>query len=270
LQTLDEIRGLLESHGLSPRKMFGQNFLIDHNLIRKLVDDSGVGAEDLVLEVGPGTGTLTEELLDRGCEVVACEIDRGLCSILRERFGGRAFELIEGDCLASKRRLSSDLVSAVGDRPFRLVANLPYGAATPLMTELLVGMPRCVSMHATIQLEVAQRLLAGSGTPEYGVLSAIAGASAEVRLIARLPRECFWPRPEITSAMVSITRVPPLTQDLRGLADFCTGLFSKRRKQLGAVLGKAYPMPEGVLRTQRAETLEPASLVALFEGGKSV
>src|SRR4051812_5019410 len=107
MQTLIQIRALLEERGLAPRKSLGQNFLIDQNLIRKLVDASGVGAGDLVLEVGPGTGTLTEELLERGCEVVACELDRGLAELLRERLGANPrFTLVEGDCLASKREIA--------------------------------------------------------------------------------------------------------------------------------------------------------------------
>src|SRR6186713_2406397 len=114
MQTLAQIRELLESRGLAPRKSLGQNFLIDHNLIRKLVDASGAAAGDLVLEVGPGTGALTEELLDRGCRVIACELDRGLAELLRERFAATAgsgrFTLIEGDCLASKRALADELV----------------------------------------------------------------------------------------------------------------------------------------------------------------
>jgi 16S rRNA (adenine1518-N6/adenine1519-N6)-dimethyltransferase len=97
-QSLAEIRDLLASHGLSPLKRFGQNYLVDQNLVRKLVDEAGVTPGELVLEVGPGTGTLTEELLARGCEVIACELDRGLAELLRGRLGAEArFTLIEGD-----------------------------------------------------------------------------------------------------------------------------------------------------------------------------
>ena len=103
-QTLAEIKALLDARGLSPRKRFGQNFLIDHNLVRKLVDESKVTAGDLVLEVGPGTGTLTGVLLGRGCEVIACELDDGLTALMEERFGDQErFSLVHGDCLASKR-----------------------------------------------------------------------------------------------------------------------------------------------------------------------
>src|SRR5688572_27655913 len=157
---------MLGTRGLSPRKPLGQHFLIDHNLIRALVEASGVSAGDLVLEVGPGTGTLTEELLSRGCRVVACELDSGMCDLLRDHFAGReAFTLIEGDCLESKHEVSVDVRRALGGESFRLVANLPYNAATPLMLTLLLHHPECAAMYVTIQREVAARLAAAPGSP---------------------------------------------------------------------------------------------------------
>ncbi|HRQ72094.1 MAG TPA: 16S rRNA (adenine(1518)-N(6)/adenine(1519)-N(6))-dimethyltransferase RsmA [Phycisphaerales bacterium] len=265
-QTLSEIRELLASHGLSPRHALGQNFLIDHNLLRRLVDVSGVGADDLVLEVGPGTGTLTEELLARGCEVVACELDRGLAGLLRERLGERArFTLVEGDCLDGKRALSGALASVLAGRPFSLVANLPYGSATPLMLTLLVDHPECRAMFVTIQREVAERLTVCEGSKAYGPLAVVAALLARVRTIAALGPECFWPRPEVTSAMVAVERrsdAPSL--DGRALADFCQRVFAQRRKQIGSVLGRDFPWPEGVRPADRAESLPPGAVLELF------
>jgi 16S rRNA (adenine1518-N6/adenine1519-N6)-dimethyltransferase len=274
VQTLAHIRDLLASRGLAPRKSLGQNFLIDHNLIRKLVDVSGVAAGDLVLEVGPGTGALTDELLVRGCRVVAAELDRGLAALLRERLAdpqdalgappSARFALIEGDCLASKRTLAPAVAEALAGQPFRLVANLPYGVATPLMLALLAHQPECGSIFVTIQKEVADRLLAKPSTDDYGTLSVVAQAAARVERIAVLPPECFWPRPEVTSAMVSVFRRPdPLTPDIAGLAEFCQRVFSKRRKQLGSVLGRGFPWPEGVKPENRIEELAPPLVVAL-------
>lgn len=250
----------------------GQNFLIDQNLIRKLVDASGIRAGDLVLEVGPGTGTLTEELLARGCRVVACELDRGLVALLRERLGAqKGFTLVEGDALAGKRELSATVASALGAEPFRLVANLPYGAATPLMLALLVDHPQCRSMHVTIQREVADRLLASPGSKDYGPIAVVARALSSVERIATLPPECFWPRPDITSAMIALVRRPdPLTQEPRRLADVAQKLFMQRRKQLGAVLGRGFPFPEGINPTDRAESLPPEKIVALAGAAASL
>jgi len=257
VQTQSEIKAMLESRGLSPRHALGQNFLCDHNLIRRLVDAAGVGEGDRVLEVGPGTGALTEHLLERGCAVVACELDRGLADLLRERLGGRpGFTLIEGDCLLGKRGLNPAVVEALGTRPFTLVANLPYGAASPLLVTLLVDHPLCGAMHVTIQREVADRLRARVGTRDYGELGIIVQALAEVKKIATLAPECFWPRPKVTSEMVSVVRrAAPLTDDPRRLLDLCRRLFTQRRKQLGTILGRSTALPAGIEASQRPEQL---------------
>ena len=283
MHTLTELRQMLDDRGLAPRKSLGQNFLIDHNLLTRLVEASGANAGDVVLEVGPGAGALTEALLRRGCVVVAVELDRGLADLAEERFAaefGPAFTLIRGDCLDGKHALHPAALAALAERcagrPFTLVANLPYQAATPLMLTLLerhtgpaADPPRCRGQFVTIQKEVADRLLAGPGEEAYGGLSVIAAALADVRRIATLPPECFWPRPTVTSAMVAITpRQPPLTADPTNLSALCRRLFGQRRKQIGAVLGRAGPpsgWPEGVTPEHRAESLPLDRLIALAE-----
>ncbi len=279
VQTLTEIRALLESRGLRPKKSLGQNFLIDQNLIRKLVDASGIRAGSLVLEVGPGTGTMTEELIARGCEVVACEMDDSLAELLRDRIPAilgpgeqHRFTLVHRDCLDGKRALAPEILAALRGRPFSLVSNLPYGAGTPLISNLLIDHPRCEVMAVTIQREVADRMLAGPGSGEYGALAVIAQALAEVRLLAVLPRECFWPRPDVTSAMVLITRRDrPLVSNAEALSAFLRDLFAQRRKQIGSVLGKGIDWGaieraegcEGVSPTMRAEQLSVPRIIAL-------
>ncbi|MCA9271916.1 MAG: ribosomal RNA small subunit methyltransferase A [Phycisphaerales bacterium] len=268
MQTLTEIRTLLEEWGLSPKHKLGQNFLVDHNLITKLVDASGVQTGDLVLEVGPGTGTMTEELLDRGCEVVACELDADMAGILRERLGERQnFMLIEGDCLASKHEISREVMAKLDGRVFRLVANLPYGAATPLMLALLTDVPACQGQFVTIQREVADRLMAKPGGKMYGVISVVAQLFAQVELVAKLPKECFWPQPEIASAMVSIVpRVSVADEEVgrKLFAQFCQKLFNQRRKQLGSVLKGDGALPAGFDVRVRAETLTPEGFLDLY------
>lgn len=263
MHTLTELRAMLDERGLAPRKSLGQNFLIDANLARKLVEASGVGAGDLVLEIGPGAGALTETLVEMGCRVVASEMDRGLCGLLRERLGER-ITLIEGDCLAGKHELNPEILHALGEAPFRLVANLPYNAATPVMTLLLLEQPRCSGMYVTIQKEVADRLSAARGGKDYGPLSVIAQAFGTVRRIAVAPPECFWPRPQVTSAMVAVERrAQPLTDDPRALEAVVGRAFQQRRKQLGSSLGKDFPWPEGVAPTQRPEELSPEQFAAM-------
>jgi len=275
-QTLEQIRSMLEAEGLAPKKSFGQNFLIDRNLVAKLVDQAAVGEGDLVLEVGPGTGTLTGELLARGCEVIACELDNGLARIMAGRFAGEPrFTLIHGDCLAGKRALSPEVLDAIAGRPFRLVANLPYQAATPLMLSLLVAHPACGVQAVTIQKEVADRLLAGPGSKTYGTISIVARCTARVRRIANLPNECFWPRPKVTSSMVLLERLDePKTADAAWLAEFCQRVFAGRRKQLGSLLRslglEPASWPENIDRTDRVESLTPEEVEVLARACRSV
>lgn len=251
MQTLTEIRGLLAARGLRPRHRFGQNFLHDQNQLRKLIEAAGVRPGDVVLEVGPGTGTLTEALLDAGAEVIACEIDRDLAALLRDRLGER-ITLIEGDCLESQRVLNAAIVKALAGREFKLIANLPYNVASPLMTTLLIEHEECNGQFVTIQREVADRLLAKPGTKEYGPLGIIVQALATVERIAVLKPSCFWPEPEVTSAMVAVFPSPTsgggrgargegvlFNRDARrAFARFVTNLFSSRRKQLGRIFGR--------------------------------
>ena len=272
VQTLSQIKLLLEERGLSPKKALGQNFLVDHNLIRRLVDASGVGEGDQVLEVGPGTGALTTELLERGCSVIASELDTALSQLLRDTLG-RAypdrFTLIEGDCLESKRELSRAVADALGGRAFTLVANLPYHAATPLMLALLTRRPECSGLHVTIQREVGDRLTAKPSTKTYGSISVVAQHLCDVSLVAKLPPECFWPRPDVTSVMVSLVRrsAPGGAREWGRLADTCQTLFASRRKQLRSVVkrvaGQAVPLPDGIEASARVESLTPGQIVAL-------
>jgi 16S rRNA (adenine1518-N6/adenine1519-N6)-dimethyltransferase len=184
VQTQSEIRAILAAHGISPKHRFGQNFLVDHNLLRRLVDASEIGVGSLVLEIGPGTGTMSEELLARGAELVAVELDRDMAAILRERLSGDPrFTLFEGDCLDGKRALNADVLTHFAGRPFTLVANLPYQAASPVMA-ICAGMPQCLGQFVTVQREVGDRLRAAVGTGEYGPLTIIVQAFAEVEQLA--------------------------------------------------------------------------------------
>lgn len=269
VQTLGEIRRLLEERGLSPRKALGQNFLIDHNLLSRLVTAAGVGPGIRVLEAGPGTGTLTEELLERGGRVVAVELDPDLADLLRDRFADAIacgdLVLIEGDAVEGGV-LNPRAVESLGGSAFRLVANLPYNAATPLMMTLLIHHPSCAGMWVTIQREVGDRLLASPGSKEYGPLAVMARALARVSRLATLPPECFWPRPEVTSVMVAVERREnPLTRDPERLAEFCRVAFGHRRKQLGSVLGRGFDFPAGFDPRRRAEELSVEELIALSE-----
>jgi 16S rRNA (adenine1518-N6/adenine1519-N6)-dimethyltransferase len=299
VQTLSEIRQLLAERGLRPKHRLGQNFLHDKNQLLKLLDAAEVKPGDVVLEVGPGTGTLTSALLERGAEVIACEIDQDMAAIVADVFaeyirepgsespvsserrtGTPRLAVIKGDALEKARRLNPQIVEAIGGRQFKLVANLPYQIASPLMTTLLIdcapldsrrrgndGTATCTGQFITIQKEVADRLLAQPSTKEYGPLTIIVQAFAEVSKIGTLSPSCFWPPPEVTSAMVAIVPKDNLmsSEDRRAFAQFVTQLFTKRRKQLGAILGRDFVnWPEGVLPQQRPEALTVTQLLELW------
>lgn len=257
MQSLAEIKSLLEARGLQPKRSLGQNFLTDQNLILKLVRACEVGAEDRVLEIGPGTGTLTEALLETGASVLSCELDDSLAELLRERLGGRSnWALVHGDCLDGKRALNPSLVEWLGDSAFKLVANLPYGCATPLISTLLLHYPACDVLGVTIQKELGDRLLAGPGSRDYGPMSIIARATCGVEKIAHLPPACFWPRPQVDSSMLVLRRRPEPMCNPHALSTVCAALFQQRRKRIAKplreLLGDREP-PEGVSPDMRAE-----------------
>jgi 16S rRNA (adenine1518-N6/adenine1519-N6)-dimethyltransferase len=272
VQTLAEIRSLLDAHGLAPKKSLGQNFLIDHNLIRLLVETSGVQSGDVVLEIGPGTGTLTEELLARGCRVVACELDDGLAGLLTGRFADQAaqgrFTLIHGDCLERKSVLNPALQKELAGHEFRLVANLPYGAASPLMV-MLSRDERCRGQYVTVQREVAERVRANPGSRDYSELSVLVQACGVPKRIATLPPECFWPRPKVVSEMLAIEPLPESDrisdQQYESLAVLCRTLFTQRRKQIGAILGRSRAFPTGIEPEWRPEQLVLRDFVRLAD-----
>ncbi len=273
MQTLAQIRELLDMAGHGPKKSLGQNFLIDRNLVAKLIDTAGVSDNTLILEIGPGTGTLTQGMLERGAHVIACELDRDLARVLRDTLAPRfpdTFTLIEGDCLAGKKAMNPEVVAALGGRPFTLVANLPYHAATPLMLTLMTRHPECPGMFVTIQTEVVDRFAAKPGTKEYGAISVIAQTLGTVERIAKLPPECFWPRPEVTSAMMGWRRdaaAPSEPDRWTRLGEIVQTLFQSRRKQLGKpvrqLAGADIAWPDGIAPSDRIEGLDPALIWSL-------
>ena len=270
MQTQSDIRAILAARGLSPKHRFGQNFLVDHNLLKRLVDASGIGEHSLVVEIGPGTGTMSEEILARGAELLAIELDRDLSEHLREHFASNPrFTLIEGDCLNGKRALNADALARLAGRPFTLVANLPYQAASPVIA-ICASTPQCLGQFVTIQREVGDRLRASAGGGEYGPLTIIVQAFAEVEQVAVLSSGCFWPPPEVTSAMIAIRprAVPAIPHgEADAFGAFVHTLFSKRRKQLGAILGRARVWPTEIDPSQRPETLSVSNLVRLWRTG---
>ncbi len=265
MQTLTHIRALLDAYGLKPQHRLGQHFLHDKNLLKRLIQAAEITPGELVLEIGPGTGSLTEGLCAAGAEVVACEIDAGLAVIMRERFR-EGVHLLECDCLGRGRRLAPPLTDVLAGRPFKLVANLPYQVASPVVVTLLVHHPECRGLFVTIQQEVAERLAAEPGTKAYGALTVTVRGLAEVTPIAQLPASCFWPRPKVASTMVAIRSGVPRDHEIpdpEALAKFATALFGKRRKQLGTIFGREVKWPDGITPDLRHDALTVQQIIEL-------
>lgn len=272
MQTLSEIKALLAAHGIRPRHRFGQNFLHDHNQLRKLVDAAAVTPGELVLEVGPGTGTLTETLVEAGANVIACEIDPDMRAIVQGRLGERV-TLVAGDCLDGKRALSPEVLAALHGRPFVLVANLPYNAASPLMAILAGRHPECRGQFVTVQKEVADRVRAATNTRDYGPLTALLQLTSDIREIAVVKPGSFWPAPDVISAMIALVPKPTpfaTADELDRFERFTHELFSKRRKQLGSILRDLHGRtdnglwPAGITSDLRPEVLSPNQILELM------
>ena len=262
MQDIATIKSLLASRGLRPKHRFGQNFLHDPHAMRAILQAADLRPGETVLEVGPGTGTLTECLLEAGARVVACELDRDMASIVRERLGER-LTLVEGDCLLDKHTVHPAVIEALGPGPFRLVANLPYAAATPLIATLLESHPACEGMVVTIQREVADRLTARPDTSEIGPLTITAQLLAQVERIATLKPGAFWPAPEVNSAVVRLVPHRPRPALPAALRETVDRAFQQRRKQLRNSLGADFPFPAGFDAMRRPETLAPVEWIAL-------
>ena len=276
-QTKHQIQSLLAEANSQPRHRFGQNFMIDQNLVRLVAEAGQLGPGDLAIEVGPGTGTLTQELLARAGRVVAVEIDRDLAALLRRQFAehGERFTLIEGDALAGKHGLNPNLVSAIrtarGEgRRLKLVANLPYNIASPLVIELLIEGVDLLAF--TVQKEVADRLRAGAGSDAYGPLTVMAQMLGDVEVLRTLPPQVFWPAPKIESALVRVTRADRgLGDRVRPFGEFVHKVFSFRRKTLRKALAQGGYDAEKVLAAaaldgqQRPEMLTPEQFLQMFE-----
>ncbi len=213
MQTKQQIQQLLASAGVEPNKRLGQHFLIDLNLMRLLIDSANPNNSDIVLEVGCGTGSFTEGLAECAGAVVAIEYDRNLSQIAQGQLA--KFDnvtILCTDVLESKNTINGAIIDAMEKQRQRfggrmlLVANLPYNVASAVMLNLITGLVTADEMYVTVQKEVADRMVAGVGSKDYGVLSIFLGAAGEAKIIRVLKPSVFWPVPQVNSAMVSFTR----------------------------------------------------------------
>jgi len=220
---------LLEAHGLAPSRALGQNFVVDPNTVRRVARLARVGPDDYVLEIGAGLGSLTLALAETGAQVTAVEVDRHLLPALREVVADAGVRVVEGDAL----QLDWTEVLGATDE-WVLVANLPYNLATPLVLDLLDGVPTIARMLVMVQREAGERLAADVGHPAYGIPSVKVRYWATARLVGKVGPDVFLPRPRVESALVEITRRPAPATDADPVRLF--GLvragFGQRRKML--------------------------------------
>ncbi len=255
------------------KRSLGQNFLVDPNLQRRIVEEAGIEPGDTVLEIGPGRGALTGGLAELAGSLVLVELDRGLAARLQEQFADAAHvRVVQDDIL---RRPLAEVV----DDPSSLivVGNIPYNVTTPILFHLLEP-PRPRVILLMVQREVADRILAPPGSRAYGALSIGVRAVADVEVVLQVPRSVFRPRPRVDSAVIRIEPfVPPVLEpgEERALRDLTRALFQWRRKQLGRILRDHPDLgldPEeqdallavaGADRTDRPETLAPEAFRAM-------
>ena len=222
---------LVKKYNFKFSKSLGQNFLVDQSVPRDIVDGAEVGPEDLVIEIGPGVGTLTAQLLKVAKKVVAIELDDTLIPILREELGDYSnFELIHNDVL------KVDLAEVIGDaQSVKLVANLPYYVTTPIIVKLLKEKHKFNSLTIMIQKEVAERMNAEPGNKDYGALTLLVQYYCNTKIVRKVPPACFIPRPKVDSIVIRLDRLsePKVEVDNEKLFfDIIRNSFNMRRKTL--------------------------------------
>jgi 16S rRNA (adenine1518-N6/adenine1519-N6)-dimethyltransferase len=272
-QTQSYLRSLFAQQRIRPKNKLGQNFLIDLNLIDLILRTAELGREDLALEVGSGTGSLTVRLAESAGAVVSVEIDPAFFSLVTEAVAAREnVRLVHADVLKRKNELNPEVLQALAETRqqfdcdrIKLVANLPYAVATPVIANLLLVDLPVERMVVTVQWEIAERLLAEPGVKDYGALAVLVQSLAEVQMVRRLPPSVFWPRPQVASAIVLIrpdagkrARLTTRVGSPLRFRNFLRDLYVHRRKNLrGALAG----LPSG--RREKAEVDQKLAELAL-------
>lgn len=283
MTSLSVLRSALAKHGLSPNPKLGQNFLVDANILRKIVDEVSPNPGELILEVGPGAGALTQAMARRGAWVLALEYDRGLCRLLDELFYScQRVSIIQAD--ATKEDLAAIArhhAAQMGLYKVKFVSNLPYYLSSDLLYQIIHNILAWESITVMLQREVAERVVAFPGTKNYGGLSVAAQAVAEARLAFSVPPGAFWPRPEVYSSLVIMH---PLARPLYGqcASDFYSlvnAAFRQRRKTLASAL-KSLEMDRqgtaellahaGIDSARRGETLSASEFALLAAAYRSL
>jgi len=274
LTSPSQIRLLLLQFQLSPDKRKGQHFLCDHNVLQKTLDAAEVQPDECVLEIGSGIGTLTRALAERACCVLTLEVDAKLIPVLEQNLHSYPnVHIVHGDFL--RENLPLRIAETFGERPFKVVANIPYGITSPILDRLFgvaCGWKRAVLM---IQREVAERLVAQPNTSQYSAISVFAQYHSRVEIVHPVPRTVFYPAPEVDSAIVRFTPIVRALSDEneRLLFRIVRAAFGQRRKTLLNALSGGLALPretvqemlqmQGIDPQRRGETLSLQEFIQL-------
>ena len=265
------LRALAARHGIRPKKSLGQHFLIEPALAKRIVELAEVGPDDRVVEIGAGLGSLTVALAQTAGEVLAVELDRALLPALREVVDGvPRVRVVAADAVRV------DWGALLGPGAWKMVANLPYNVAVPVVMRILEHEPRIARLFVMVQREVGERLVASPGDEQYGAVSVRVAYRAEGRVVRRVPKTVFWPEPKIESVLVSLVRrPPPVAVDESALWRVVDEAFGQRRKTLANALvrmGIDRPNAEAILREcglpmrVRPEQLDLPAFACVAEG----
>ncbi|MCZ6787946.1 MAG: 16S rRNA (adenine(1518)-N(6)/adenine(1519)-N(6))-dimethyltransferase RsmA [Planctomycetota bacterium] len=273
--TKTSVKALLAAHGLHPRRLKGQHFLLDPNLVAAIAAEAEPKKTDCILEVGTGTGVLTWRLAEKAGCVVSCDIDGRLQAVAQGAADWPEHVVfLQDDILAGKHRLSPGVMDVwQGERGRRglkdllVVSNLPYSVATPFLMNLLWDAVGCRDIVVLVQKEVAERFTAAVGTAEYGAVSIVAALLARPRILRSVGPQVFWPRPKVQSALLRLTpEDPDRARALRerGLPELLHDAFLHRRKTLRKRLGAKRLEGAGLPIGVRPQEVEPEGWVRLL------
>ena len=257
---------ILQKYQFTFQKKFGQNFLIDTHVLDKIIRAADIGKEDMVLEIGPGIGTMTQYLAEAAGKVIAVEIDKNLIPILSDTLSGyENVQIINEDVL--KLDIQRLVEEENAGRPIKVVANLPYYITTPIIMGLFESHVPLHSVTVMVQKEVADRMQVGPGTKDYGALSLAVQYYAKPEIVANVPPNCFIPRPNVGSAVIRLTRYeePPVqVKDEKKMFALIRASFNQRRKTLVNGLGNA-GLP-GITKESAAAALAQMGLSPTVRG----
>ncbi|MEQ3347489.1 16S rRNA (adenine(1518)-N(6)/adenine(1519)-N(6))-dimethyltransferase RsmA [Peptoniphilus senegalensis] len=270
---------ILTKYGFRFTKSLGQNFLIDGNIVRKIADAAEISEDDNVLEIGPGVGTLTEELALRAKKVLAVEIDEKLRDLHKETLDIENVKVVYGDFLDLD--LKKFTQEEFGDEAFKVVANLPYYVTTPIIEKLILANVNLISITVMVQKEVAKRLAAEPGNKDYGSLSVFINYYTDCKYKFQVPSSVFMPKPNVDSAVVNLKMIKREEVDTDFLFKVVRAAFTTRRKTILNSLSNSklnYTKDEikralelsGIDESRRAETLRLEEFIVLSVNFKSV